>query len=104
MNPLSTTRADISVKSRISRLTAWMLALAAVITLTPLLIFPQTLLYYDVTPKVAVLLLGTAAALIFASQPVSALYPELRLLRILVCLQILSLLISTYFSSEPLLS
>ncbi len=35
--------------------------------LTPLLLAPHFLFYYDITPKVAMLLFGAAAALLFAA-------------------------------------
>ena len=36
-----------------------------VFALLPLLVLPGVVFYYDITPKIAVLLFGTAAALLF---------------------------------------
>src|SRR5579864_3834950 len=67
--------------------------------LVPLVIAPGLLFYFDVTPKVVILLLGVAAAL-----PWFAPRRELRWLYWLLSIQAISLILSTIFSSRPELS
>jgi len=67
--------------------------------LVPLVIAPGILFYFDVTPKVVILLLGVAGAL-----PWFAPRRELRWLYILLSIQAASLILSTIFSSRVELS
>ena len=74
--------------------------IALIIALIPLVIAPGFLFYFDVTPKVAILLLGVGAALPwFAPGRLKG-----RWIGALLLFQLLSLLISTVFSSRPGLS
>jgi O-Antigen ligase len=87
------------------------LTLAAVLALTPLLILPAYLFYYDVTPKVDVALIGTIVALLLCLRH-SAFARARRLwtnplgqcFSFLAAAQIVSLLLSTLFSRYPALS
>src|SRR5271155_2576153 len=87
------------------------LAIAAVLALTPLLILPGLVFYYDVTPKVCVALIGAAIGLLLllrdsklaGAQRLWA-DPVGRWFCILMALQIISLLVSTVFSTNPALS
>lgn len=76
--------------------------LAVVIGLIALIITPGYLFYFDITPKVVVLLVGTAVALL-ASFPQGR-GREYRLFSLLLVLDVLSLTISTAFSAKPALS
>jgi putative inorganic carbon (HCO3(-)) transporter len=86
------------------------LTTAAVLALTPLLILPACLFYYDVTPKLAIALIGTSIALLLflrpSTPPVSRLWtnPVGRWFCLLAAAQLSSLLLSTAFSSHPALS
>ena len=85
------------------------LTIAAVLALTPLLILPAGFFYYDVTPKIAVALIGTAIALLFAGSPFNHArrlwaHPIGRWFCLLAAAQVVSLLLSTLFSSHPALS
>ena len=88
------------------------LTIAAVLALTPLLILPACFFYYDVTPKVAVVLIGARIGLrAFPSRfdaPTRARRlwadPLGRRFCLLTAAQIVSLLLSTCFSSHPALS
>jgi putative inorganic carbon (HCO3(-)) transporter len=79
------------------------LLLAVVVALVPLILTPGLLYYFDATPKLIVLLTGTAAALPF-------LFPRPpragtgRVLFGLIALQAVSLTLSTVFSRRPELS
>ncbi|MBE0658271.1 MAG: O-antigen ligase family protein [Bryobacteraceae bacterium] len=80
-----------------------------VLVLLPLLILPGTLFYYDVTPKAAVLLLGTAAGLICFDANASAMRMLLatrygRWFAALLGCQLVSLILSTAASTNPALS
>ena len=85
--------------------------IAAVLALTPLLILPFCFFYYDVTPKIAVALIGTAIALLLLLRD-SALNEVRRLWSdplgccfcLLTAAQLIWLLLSTVFSSDPALS
>jgi O-antigen ligase len=78
-------------------------AIAAVLALTPLLILPGCFFSYDITPKIVVALTGAAIALLLFLR-------EWRAIRVcrwfcaLAFAQILSLLLSTLFSTHPALS
>ncbi|MEK7404693.1 MAG: O-antigen ligase family protein [Acidobacteriota bacterium] len=83
--------------------------LAAVAALIPLLITPSHLFYFDVTPKVVVLLLGTAVALVWFAWRGDGLHPLLasrtgRWLCALLAAQAVSLALSTAWSAAPELS
>jgi O-antigen ligase len=85
--------------------------IGAALALTPLLILPGYLFYYDVTPKVAVALMGTAIALLlFLCDPGFAgahrwwAHPLGRWYCLLAGAQLAWLLLSTFFSSHPALS
>ena len=78
--------------------------LPAVLFLTPLLLAPGLFFYFDVTPKVVVLLTGAAAVLWFGwSERVTA-SPPARWLVLLLAAQAASLIISTLISTNPALS
>ena len=84
-----------------ARLQAWVVALAA------LTIAPGFLFYYDVTPKIVVLLAGTGLALGWSAISGVRVTGRPRLLvvfSILLALQVLSLAISTAISPRPGLS
>ncbi len=85
--------------------------IAAVLALTPLLILPGYFFYYDVTPKVAVVVIGAAIGLLllwrdstFAEVHRLWADPAGRWFCILAAAQLLLLLLSTLFSSHPALS
>ncbi len=85
--------------------------IAAVFTLTPLLILPGFSFYYDVTPKAAVVLIGTALGLLlfvrdssFAGTRRLWAHPLGRWFCLMALAQLASLLLSTFFSSNPALS
>jgi tetratricopeptide (TPR) repeat protein len=87
------------------------LTLASVLALTPLLILPGHLFYFDVTPKVAIALIGTTIGLLLflrASMLVETRRfwadPVGRWFSFLSAAQLISLLVSTLFSSNPALS
>lgn len=87
------------------------LTIAAVLALTPLLILPGYLFYYDVTPKVDVMLIGTIVGLLlvlrnsnFARAGHVWQDPLGRFFTLLAAAQIISLLLSTLFSRYPALS
>ncbi|MDR3702224.1 MAG: O-antigen ligase family protein [Candidatus Sulfopaludibacter sp.] len=77
---------------------------AALIGLAALIITPGYFFYFDVTPKVAVVLLGTAAALIWSAFSQGGSGAKVRWFAILVALQTLSLALSTALSARPALS
>jgi O-antigen ligase len=85
--------------------------IAAVLALTPLLILPAWFFYYDVTPKVAAVLIGATIGLLLflrdsALSEVRALWSDRtgRWFCVLTAAQIVWLLLSTYFSGNPALS
>jgi O-antigen ligase len=85
--------------------------IAAVFTLTPLLILPGYSFYYDVTPKIAVVLICTAIGLLFFVRDSSFAgarrlwaNPLGRWFCLMAVAQLASLLLSTFFSSNPALS
>src|ERR1700733_1669177 len=85
--------------------------IAALLALTPLLIVPPYFFYYDITPKVAVALMGTAIALVLflCDSPFPGArrlwaHPAGRCFCLLAAAQLISLLLSTFFSSNPALS
>ena len=73
---------------------------AAVIGLIALIVTPGYLFYFDVTPKVVVLLAGTGLVLLFAT----AARPAHRLFSLLLLLNAVSLGVSTALSAQPALS
>ena len=81
------------------------------LALTPLLILPAWFFYYDVTPKVAVFLIGTAIGLLLflrdsADGEIRRLWSDKtgRWFCVLSAAQLIWLLLSTYFSSNSALS
>jgi O-antigen ligase len=95
-----------------SAVTVWTVQLttAAALALTPLLILPSYFFYYDVTPKLAIALIGAGIALLlclrdstFDARRLWA-DPLGRRFCLLAAAQLLSLLLSTFFSSHPALS
>src|SRR5713101_5972716 len=83
--------------------------LPAVAALVPLLITPGLLFYYDVTPKILVLVFGVVFAIVLAARDrkwlefFSANRPA-RWFSVLLVLQLVSLLLSTAWSTNPALS
>lgn len=75
-------------------------------SLLPLIILPGLLFYFDVTPKVALLLLAVAVAVIPARRVLPALWQRRSgvWLTVLLALQLASLVWSTAFSTDPALS
>ena len=73
---------------------------AAIAGLMALIVTPGFLFYFDVTPKIAVLLAGTGLCLFFAA----AIRPAHRLFSLLLLLNAVSLAVSTAFSSDFALS
>lgn len=85
------------------------LLLSAIVALLPLILAPHVLLYWDITPKIMVLLVGVAIALPLAWRDSSwpsrrAQSPALRILGWLLVAQAVSLGLSTAFSTDPALS
>ena len=87
------------------------LALASVLALAPIAILPRQFFYFDVTPKVAILLIGTAIGLLFFLRTsmlveISRVWadPLGRSFCLLASAQLISLLASTALSSNPALS
>jgi O-antigen ligase len=87
------------------------LTIAAVLALTPLLILPGYFFYYDVTPKIAVALIGTAIAVLFfigdtRFAGARRLWADSlgRAFCLMSLAQIVALLVSTLLSSHPALS
>ncbi|HVP45006.1 MAG TPA: O-antigen ligase family protein [Bryobacteraceae bacterium] len=78
--------------------------LSAILALLPLTLAPGLLFHYDITPKIVVLLAGTAVALILAWREPHAESHGLRLFGWLLAAQAASLALSTAFSSDPALS
>lgn len=82
------------------------IVMAAVLVLVPILILPNFLFYFDITPKIAAFLLGTAIALPLGAKSLHVLWQTAisRWLVILLAAQAASLALSTLFSSNPWLS
>jgi len=78
--------------------------LAAIVALLPLIIAPHWLLYFDVTPKIVLMLVGAAIALPLAERGQCVLSPGLRIFGWLLSAQAVSLAISTWTSVDPALS
>jgi O-antigen ligase len=78
--------------------------LSAILALLPLILAPGLFYYYDITPKVVVLLTGTAIGLILTRREMHARSSQLRVFGILLLAQAVSLALSTAFSSEVALS
>jgi len=78
--------------------------LRAIVTLLPLILAPYVLLYYDITPKVVVILLGTALAALLMVREAPVRSPALRVFGFLLAAQGVWLAISTAFSKDPELS
>ena len=77
---------------------------SAIVALLPLTIAPQLLYYYDITPKIAILLLGAAIALPLAVRRERLQSDGLKIFGILLLAQALSLALSTVFSTDRALS
>ena len=75
---------------------------AVAIALIALIVTPGYLFYFDVTPKIAILLLGTAAALVWPWGSAPSRAP--RSFSLLVAASLISLAISTALSPNPALS
>ena len=92
------------------RLAVWLRAvMCGVILGVPLVILPGFSFYFDITPKVVILLLGTAAVLAFWGAWAPGLARLLqdgpgRWFIALLAAQMLSLIVSTVFSAQPELS
>ena len=78
--------------------------LSATLALLPLTLAPGLLFYYDITPKIVVLLVGAAIGLILVWREPYAESAGLRLFGWLLTAQAASLVLSTAFSSDPALS
>ena len=78
--------------------------LAAVVALLPLILAPYAVFYFDITPKIIVLLAGTAVALLLALRAARSESEGLRYLRMILIAQGLSLAVSTLFSTDRALS
>lgn len=78
--------------------------LSAILALLPLILAPGLLFYYDITPKIVVLLAGTAIGLMLARREAQARSPDLRIFAMLLMAQGASLAVSTAFSSDAALS
>jgi O-antigen ligase len=76
----------------------------AIVTLLPLILAPQLLFFYDVTPKIFVLLIGAAIALFLTLREPRAKSPALRLFGILLAAQAVWLVVATAFSKDVALS
>ncbi len=80
------------------------LCLWAIVTLLPLILAPHWLLYYDVTPKIVVLVAGTAVAVLLMAGEAPVRSPMLRAFGILLAAEGLWLAVSTALSKDPALS
>jgi O-antigen ligase len=80
------------------------LCLRAIVALLPLILAPYVLLYYDITPKIVVILVGTAIAALLMTREAPVRSPALRVFGFLLAAQGLWLAISTAFSKDPELS
>jgi O-antigen ligase len=80
------------------------LCLWAIVTLLPLILAPQVLFFYDVTPKIFVLLVGAAIALLLGLREPRAQSPALRLFGILLGAQAVWLVVAAAFSKDAALS
>jgi len=78
--------------------------LSAILALLPLILTPYVLFYWDITPKIVVLLVGVAIAGTLAWREGRAQSPVLRMLGWLLVAQAVSLGLSTAFSTDPALS
>ena len=80
------------------------LFLRAIVALLPLILVPYVLLYYDVTPKIAVLLAGTAVAACLRIRTAPVRSPLTRVLGFLLLGEGLWAAVATAFSKDPALS
>jgi len=76
------------------------LCLWAIVTLLPLILAPYVLLYYDVTPKIAVILAGAAVAALLASREAPVRSPMLRVFGFVLVAQSVWLAIATAVSKD----
>ena len=98
MGPRTAAPASLSDRKTIAVL------LPLIVALVPLVITPGLLFYYDVTPKIVILLLGVAAALPWFSPARLLALRDGRWLAMLLGAQAVSLILSTAFSSQMGLS
>ncbi len=80
------------------------LCLRAIVTLLPLILIPYVLLYYDVTPKILVILVGVAIAVLLTVREAPAKSPLLRIFGFLLAAQCAWLAVVTVASKDPALS
>jgi O-antigen ligase len=78
--------------------------LSAMLALLPLILTPYVLFYWDITPKILVLLVGVAIALPLGWREGRAHSPVLQILGWLLVAQAVSLALSTALSIDPALS
>src|SRR3984893_10097218 len=78
--------------------------LSAIVALLPLILAPHLMFYYDITPKIVVLLVGTAVALPLSLLTKRTSSAGLRLFGILLIAQAAAIVISTGFSTDVALS
>ena len=78
--------------------------LSAILALLPLTLAPGLLFYYDITPRIVVLLTGTAIGMMLPRREAQARSPELRIFGMLLMAQGASLAVSTALSSDVALS
>jgi O-antigen ligase len=78
--------------------------LSAILALLPLTLAPGLLFYYDITPKIVLLLAGTAVGLILAWREERTGSPGLRIFQLLLIAQAASLALSTVLSTDQALS
>ncbi len=80
------------------------ICLAAIAALLPLILTPHLVYYFDITPKIVVLLVGTAVALALGWRDPRAQSPVLRALGILLVAEAASAAVSTVLSTDAALS
>ena len=80
------------------------ICLAAIAALLPLILTPHLVYYFDITPKIVVLLVGTAVALALTWRETGAHSRALRALGILLVAEAASLALSTALSTDRALS
>lgn len=80
------------------------IVVAATLALLPLILTPHLLFYFDITPKIAVLLAGAAVAIPVGLRGTRVQSQGLRLLGVLLIAEAVSLALSTAFSTDRALS
>src|SRR5712692_691416 len=78
--------------------------LSATVALLPLILAPHLLFYFDITPKILVLLVGTAMALPLTFRFARARSREMRWFELLLVAMAVSLIVSTLLSADRALS